>query len=180
MSVGRYYLLHGQVRQSPHNGRAGSVRARCRFCGRSSRRHHRRDASAEGCSGSAIRAFTGSYAFVAAPRLAFFVTREPDSDRRLLLPVKNNIGPKARGLGYRISTHTVTNGIIAPCLSWSDEPVGVTADQAIAAANAALKDGGAMKEAKEFLKAQLADGPVDAKEALEAADAHGTVSRNGR
>jgi putative DNA primase/helicase len=127
--------------------------------------------------GSAIRALTGSYAFVAAPRLAFFVTSEPESDRRLLLPVKNNIGPKSRGLGYRISTQTVTNGIIAPCLIWSDEPVGVTADQAIAAAHAALKDGGALKDAKEFLQQQLASGPVDAKEALEAADAHGIAER---
>ena len=89
--------------------------------------------------GNALRAFTGSFAFVAAPRMAFFVTSEPDTDRRLLLPVKNNIGSKARGIGYRIVTEIITNGIIAPRIMWSDEPVDLTADQAIAAANAAAK-----------------------------------------
>jgi putative DNA primase/helicase len=60
-------------------------------------------------SGNALRAFTGSFAFVAAPRVAFFVTSEPETDRRLLLPVKNNIGPKAMGRGYFIATKYVTN-----------------------------------------------------------------------
>ena len=45
--------------------------------------------------GNALRAFTGSFAFVAAPRVAFLVTTEPGTERRLLLPVKNNIGIKA-------------------------------------------------------------------------------------
>jgi DNA repair protein RadA/Sms len=43
---------------------------------------------------NAIHAFTGSLAFVAAARLAFFVTEEPETDRRLLLTVKNNLGLK--------------------------------------------------------------------------------------
>ena len=123
--------------------------------------------------GNALRAFTGSFAFVAAPRMAFFVTSEPDTDRRLLLPVKNNIGPKARGIGYRIITEIITNGIIAPRIMWSDEPVDLTADQAIAAANAAAKNPGARREAMEFLKELLANGPVDAKEGLEAAKENG-------
>jgi putative DNA primase/helicase len=51
---------------------------------------------------NAIHAFTGSLAFVAAARLAFVVTEEPETDRRLLLSVKNNLGSKAAGIGYRI------------------------------------------------------------------------------
>ena len=56
---------------------------------------------------------------------------------------------------------------------WSDEPVDMTADQAIAAANAAAKNPGARREAMDFLKELLAEGPVDAKEGLEAAKQNG-------
>jgi putative DNA primase/helicase len=115
-------------------------------------------------SGNALRAFTGSFAFVAAPRVAFFVTSEPETERRLLLPVKNNIGPKARGQGYFIVTKYVSNSVEAPCILWDDAPVDVNADQAIAAASAAIRDGGAMNDAKDFLRDLLAEGPVDAKE----------------
>ena len=123
--------------------------------------------------GNALRAFTGSFAFVAAPRLAHFVTKEPGTDRSLLLPVKNNIGQKARGIGYRIGTKMITNGIVAPNIAWDDAPVDFTADQAIAANNAAIKEGGSLHEAKEFLSELLANGPVDAKEGLEATKANG-------
>ena len=91
--------------------------------------------------GNALRAFTGSFAFVAAPRVAFFITTEPETGRRRPLCVKNNIGPKALGLGYYLGTKVVTNDIIAPYILWDDAPVDVTADQAIAAASAALKEG---------------------------------------
>jgi hypothetical protein len=67
----------------------------------------------------------------------------------------------------------VSKGIIAPYLTWSDEPVDVTADQAIAAAFDARKNGGARQEAKEFLRELLKDGLVDADEGEKAASAHG-------
>jgi putative DNA primase/helicase len=127
--------------------------------------------------GNALRSFTGSFAFVAAPRVAFYVTMEPETERRLLLPVKNNIGVKALGLGYHIGTKTVTNGIIAPNVLWSDEPVDVTADQAIAASSAALRDGGSMKEAKDFLRDLLANGLIAAKDGEAAAEANGIRGR---
>jgi len=43
---------------------------------------------------NAIHAFTGVSLFVAAAQLVFFVTQEPETDRRLLLGVKNNLGPR--------------------------------------------------------------------------------------
>jgi AAA domain len=123
--------------------------------------------------GNALRSFTGSFAFVAAPRVAFYVTTEPETDRRLILPVKNNIGQKALGIGYYIGTKAVTNSIVAPHILWDDAPVDVTADQAIAAASAALRDGDSMKDAKDFLRELLAKGPVAAKEGEEASEANG-------
>jgi putative DNA primase/helicase len=130
--------------------------------------------------GNALRSFTGSFAFVAAPRVAFYVTMEPETERRLLLPVKNNIGMKALGIGYHIGTKIVTNGITAPNILWSDEPVDVTADQAIAASSAAQRDGGSMKEAKDLLCDLLDKGPITAKDGKEAADANGISERTLR
>ena len=122
-----------------------------------------------------IHAFTGSLAFVAASRLAFFVTEEPETDRKLMLPVKNNLGPKAAGIGYRIGTKIVSGDIIAPYILWDDTPVDYTANQAIAANAAALRDGGA-----QFLRELLTDGPVSAKDAEEAADQNGITERTLR
>ena len=52
-----------------------------------------------------MHAFSGSLAMVAAPRMAFVVVEDTlDEQRRLMLPVKNNLGPMAAGLGYRIET----------------------------------------------------------------------------
>jgi putative DNA primase/helicase len=125
---------------------------------------------------NAIRQFTGSFAYAAAPRLAFYVTKEPETDRTLLLAVKNNLGPKALGRAYRIATREVGPGIIAPYVQWDEGPVDYTADQAIAANNEALRDGGALQQAKDFLREQLT-GPRDAAEIKEAAEAHGISER---
>lgn len=122
--------------------------------------------------GNALRSFTGSFAFIAAPRLAFIVTIEPETGRRLLLCVKSNIGPKALGLGYYLGTKTVTGDIIAPYVLWDDGPVDVTADQAIAAASAALKEGDALSEAKDFLREFLGAGPQPVKDIEAAASGH--------
>ena len=45
----------------------------------------------------ALHAVTGSLAFVAAARLVFIASKEPQTERRLLLAVKNNLGPLAAG-----------------------------------------------------------------------------------
>jgi putative DNA primase/helicase len=127
--------------------------------------------------GNALRAFTGSYAFVAAPRIAHFVTNEPETNRPLLLPVKNNIGPKALGRGYFISTRTVSKGIIAPYVQWDDAPVDYTADQALTANNRNNNAGASLEDAKELLRELLANGPLDANEGAEAARANNISDR---
>jgi hypothetical protein len=71
----------------------------------------------------------------------------------------------------------VSRGIIAPYILWDDAPVDYTANQALAANAAALKDGGALKKAKEFLRELLADGPVAASDGAEGAQAHGISTR---
>ena len=91
--------------------------------------------------------------------------------------MKNNLGPKALGRGYRIATKTVSNRIIAPYIQWDDAPVDYTADQAIAANNSALRHGSARDEAKEFLRDILANGPIEAEEGDRAAKAKGISKR---
>jgi putative DNA primase/helicase len=126
---------------------------------------------------NAIRQVSGSFAYVAAARLCFYVTKDPDGDRNLLLASKNNIGPKALGRAYRIGTKEIAHGIVAPYVQWDDAPVDYTADEAIAANNATSKDGSALEDAKAYLTELLANGPVDATHGKAGAEANGISER---
>jgi hypothetical protein len=125
---------------------------------------------------NAIRQFTGSLAYVAAARLAFFAMDDPDEQGRVLfLAVKNNLGLKARGRGYRLAAKEVSKGIVAPYVQWDDKPVDYTADQVLAAGSGTSKEG--MKAAIEYLEELLADGDVSAKDGNEGAAANGISER---
>jgi putative DNA primase/helicase len=127
--------------------------------------------------GTAMNSFTGSMAFVASARIAFIVIDEPETERRLMLPVKNNVGIKAQGRGYTIAAKIVAENIVAPYIIWDDAPVDMTADQALVAAAKHAKEGRrTLKEAIEFLKELLADGPVGAADAEKAPRRKGLVS----
>ena len=57
----------------------------------------------KGSSGNALSRVAGSIAFAAAARACFVVTRDPDDpDRRLMLPLKNNLAKDTYGFAYRI------------------------------------------------------------------------------
>jgi AAA domain-containing protein/bifunctional DNA primase/polymerase-like protein len=118
--------------------------------------------------GKAIHNFTGSLAFVAAARLAFVCVEEPETDRSLLLAVKNNLGPKEPGLGYRFEQRATAKGIWVSRVVWDTAPVNTTANEAIAMA--AVRRGSALREAEEFLRDYLADGPMPANKVDAAAE----------
>jgi putative DNA primase/helicase len=116
---------------------------------------------------TAINSVTGSLAFTAAPRMVLVATKDIATDRRLLLPVKNTFGALPPGLGYRIAERTITKNIVAPHVVWDNEPVTMSADEAIR--EAASGKSGKLAEAKEFLREELADGPKGAETIIAAA-----------
>jgi putative DNA primase/helicase len=102
--------------------------------------------------------------------------------RNLLLPVKNNLGPKASGLGYSIvSTFVGPNeDILSSYIHWDDQPVTMTADEALAA-TAEKSKAKARGEAEDFLRAQMEPGKsYPASDIMKAAQAAGISERTLR
>ena len=65
--------------------------------------------------GSALFRIAGSFAFVAAARSVFTVTRkEDDPDQRVLGPAKNNLAADGHPIAFRIEQRLTTGNILAP------------------------------------------------------------------
>lgn len=122
---------------------------------------------------SAMYRAMGSLAFVAAARAVFVATKDKDNEsRRLVLPVKNNLGNDQTGVAYRIEV--ADNG--APFVTWFDEAVTVNADEAL---SPGLPDEERTErdEAANWLRAVLNDGPVKVKELKKLANEDGHAWR---
>jgi hypothetical protein len=86
------------------------------------------------------------------------VIEDPDNPfRTLLLAVKNNLGPKAGGLGYTIGARFVGPGIVTSRIDWDNDPVTITANEALEAW-ADKKKAKATNEAEDFLRMNMAAG----------------------
>jgi putative DNA primase/helicase len=125
----------------------------------------------KGGGGEALMRVTGSLAFVAAARAAFLVARDPGAaNRRLFLPIKNNISRDKTGLAFNLESVVLPGSIETSRVCWHDTAVAITADEAMAPQEDP-EERSAMDEAKLFLTNLLADGPVSSKQIR--ADAEG-------
>jgi putative DNA primase/helicase len=117
--------------------------------------------------GTAVNRVTGSGAFTAAVRAAFMVAKDPDdSERRLFVPMKNNLARTDSGLAFRLEQRLVGDQkeIVASAIIWEGEHVTRTADEILAATNDAGPHRSVKEEAADWLQALLAEGPMAARE----------------
>jgi len=121
--------------------------------------------------GSSKNRSLGSGAFVQVCRIELRVCEDPeDENRRLLLPVKSNLGP-APGLAYRIESADNGAGFVV----WEDGPVSITISEV--ESDGGGEDRSAIEEAIEWLSGFLSDGPVKASEAKKQAGRDGITER---
>jgi hypothetical protein len=127
-----------------------------------------------------IDRLTGSLAFGAAARLVFAaskVTHEAglDSEKRVFVRVKSNIGPDGDALTYALETVELPKHIVTSRVGWG-EAIRGSARTILAEAEGGDEDEGsrsAVDEAKDFLIRELADGPVSPRDLEEHADQAG-------
>ena len=77
---------------------------------------------------SAVHRVMGSLGFVAAARSVYAIVRDPgDPDKKLLLPIKNNLGPDTEGFRFRIKTDHKQKIVPRPVrLQWDKEAIDET------------------------------------------------------
>jgi len=125
---------------------------------------------------NALYRASGSLAFVAAARAVFSVVKDPDDpDRRLFLPIKNNLGDDRTGFAYYIET--AEND--APVIQWEDELVEVTLEEMADAVTDRKQQ--PIQQVMDWLEALLSAGEVLQGKVKEQAEdrgyAWGTVKR---
>jgi putative DNA primase/helicase len=134
---------------------------------------------------TALNRFSGSIAFIAAARAAFAVLEDPENDeRRFLLQAKNNLGPKCKGLVFRMEQRVVSEGIVSSnIIFYENEQVSQSIDEALTASENRGGDGSqttGKEDVAEFLTEVLGAGPVDVLEVERQARLAGLLGDNKR
>jgi putative DNA primase/helicase len=118
----------------------------------------------KGGSTEALLRVTGSLGFVAAARAAYIVARDKeDTNKRLFLPMKNNLGNDLHGLAFKIEAFSIGNEIETSRIAWLQETVTTKADDAIATFLDS-EDKSALSEAEDFLLKLVRHGASSVKE----------------
>jgi putative DNA primase/helicase len=118
--------------------------------------------------GAAIYRTLGSLAFVSSARAAWLIARDPSNrDRRLMLPVKNNLAADDSGLAYTIET----DGAGQPIVRWETDPIDTPADEALRARVGHPRN--ERDDAIAWLRQKLSADPLPARQVQEEAEAHG-------
>lgn len=126
--------------------------------------HHRKG----GYSGPAIHRTIGSLAFAAVARVVWNVVHDPtDPERRLLVPVKMNLGRRPMGMAFRIVTREAESGggrvegrsaESVGVVEWEPWPVDVGVDDVGENAFAETDQRDRVEMAQRWLRRQLMNG----------------------
>ncbi|PIZ03488.1 MAG: hypothetical protein COY58_09205 [Gammaproteobacteria bacterium CG_4_10_14_0_8_um_filter_38_16] len=128
-------------------------------------------------SQKAINRMIGSIGFVAAARAAFGVIRDnDDKDKRLFIPIKNNIGNDRTGLAFYIEPHDLEDNIKSSRIKWSNEIINDDADELLNRKPDA-EEKSALEEAKEFLIGLLSKEGMHSTEIIELAKSEGIAEK---
>ncbi len=125
---------------------------------------------------SPLERITGSLAFGALARVVWLAARfDGDSERRMLLRAKSNIGSDSGGFEYVLSQSELSDipGVSATSVKWCGPLEGSARDLLVFADDAEQADGSAMLEAEEFLRELLDGGEVAANVVSERAENRG-------
>ena len=113
----------------------------------------------------------GSLAFVAAARAAYAVVKDQnDPQRRLFLPLKNNVGGDVIGYAFTLESVPLAEDIETSRIVWEQEAVTITVDEAMTPMGDP-EERSELEDAKAFLENLLTDGPLVSKQVH--ADAEG-------
>lgn len=118
---------------------------------------------------NAIHRVVGSIGYVAAARSVFVVIKDENvNNRRLFLPIKNNIGNDTTGLAFDIEACEIENNIKTTRLVWNNEIITKKADDFMSPQQD-NDDKSAREDAKEFLREMLEKEPMYFNDILEQA-----------
>ena len=133
---------------------------------------------------NAMARVAGSGAFVAACRSAWLVEADPqdeDRKRRILTPLKNNIGDDQTGFAFEIKrVNLQEGGIETSCVVFEPEPVIISASELLKGQQDTQEERGMLGEAMSFLREFLADGAKGTKLTQKAAEDAGIADRTLR
>ena len=121
---------------------------------------------------SAMNRVTGSGAFIAVCRSAWLIAGDPndaEKRRRILAPIKNNLGDDKTGFAYTIEGVTLPNGIGTSRVVFDPICVHVSADELLQQVTPAAEERkSALNEACDFLRTELKSGSISADDLEEA------------
>jgi hypothetical protein len=121
--------------------------------------------------GAAIHRALGSLAFIANARTAWTIAKDPaDPNRRLLVPLKNNLAPDASGLAFNIESNVAGS---VPVIRWLPGAIETRADTLLASQRRSGRPDDDRRYAVQWLRQRLSAGASPVREIRNDADAHG-------
>ena len=125
----------------------------------------------------ALLRLQGSVAFGAAARVVWGITKDKDNpQRRLMLPLKNNLGTDNTGFAYELESYVLEESnppIGTSRVMWEKDKITINADEAFSQGARDYSEHATIEEAKDFLREMLANGGIKTKDVMKEAKGAG-------